>query len=295
MMRIIIFLLLINLNSLGQTKKSIYIYEQDSKSPVQFATILFFESENKQNGVYSDENGLAQIKLGQNSFMEISCIGYENKRVLYNNELKDTIYLKPNVVVLNEVIVSNRKAVRYFGFENQKTSNSLNTFKGNEILVYIKNTYSTEAKIKSVLLHIEKRKDFKVALKIKFYKKNIDDKPADLLNTQEIIYYITKRKKGVLEIDINNFNIDFPKEGAFVGVECLGFVDKSGNFIYNNNLWNDFRFLLVDNEENLTFVRNNLKSNIWYNNLKFRSEEVGERFENYPNVAFGINVYTDEK
>ena len=141
------------------------------------------------------------------------------------------------------------------------------------------------------MLGVEKKKDFTVALKIKFYNKNEYNYPADLLINSEIIYYIKERKKGNVEVDISDFNIDFPKEGAFVGVECLGFIDRKGNFIDDNDMWYDFRFLLVDTPENLTFIRNSLKTNTWYNNLKLRLDEVGVKYNNYPNASFGIKVY----
>lgn len=291
MKKIILLLLLIHLKCIGQTPNNIFVYDLFSKKPVSFATILFFDEQKKQNGMYADENGFAKIKILENTILEISCLGYETKKISNYNEIKDTIYLNPNSTILDEVIVTDKQSIKNLGFNKEKKNESINTFKGSEIVVYINNLEKIDTKIKSILLDVKKRKDFTVALKIKFYKKSDYNKPSELINSLDIIHYIKGKIKGTIEVDVSDFNIDFPKEGAFVGVECLGFMDKDGNFIDDLDKWKDFRFFLVDTQENLTFVRNSFKTNIWYNNLKPRLEEIGIKYKNFPNASFGIKVY----
>lgn len=47
-------------------------------------------------------------------------------------------------------------------------------------------------------------------------------------------------------------------------------------------------------KKNATFTKNNLKANTWYNNLKLRFEEIGEKYDYYPNLSFGLKVYENE-
>lgn len=290
MKKIILFTVFIYFNSLAQTK-CLYVYDAISNEPIPFSTVLFFDKSEKQNGIYADENGLVCTDLIETTSIEISCIGYETHKIYNNSIFRDTIFLKPNATILDEVVLTKKQKVNKFGFNKEKKNKSINTFKGSEIAVFIENVDKIQADVKSVLLDVDKRKDFTVVLKINFYKRSIENKPSELLNYQDIIHYLTKKTKGTIEVEVEDFGIKFPKEGIFVAVECLGFIDEKGSFIKEDQMWKYFRFLLVDAPKNSTFVRNALKTSEWYNELKQRFEEVGINYKFHPNASFGINVY----
>lgn len=279
--------------SFSQISKSIYIYDSISKSPIPFANAIIHENKNITNGFYADENGFVKIICNENSTLKISCIGYENKIFEKLIELSDTIFLKQNSIILKEIIITNSNKYKNLGFKFSKKNSTINTYKGSEFAVFIENESNVKAKIKSVILNLTKKKDYTIILKIKFYKKGTNNTPTDILNNRDIVYYLKNKHNGELEIDIDDENIELPEEGVFLSVETLGFIDKKGSFINDQDMWHEFSFHLVDDKKNATFTKNNLRANTWYNNLKLRFEEIGLKYKNYPNVSFGIKVYTE--
>ncbi|WP_445711190.1 hypothetical protein [Flavobacterium sp.] len=279
----------ISLNLFSQTNKSLFIFDKTSKEPVPYCTVLEFKNNELKNGNYSDEKGIVSINFNQNHNYEFACVGYELLRV--SKILNDTIFLTQSTIILNEIIVTNSNKQKEIGLNNLKKHKSINSHKGGEFAVYIENENKKKVKIKSVLLDISKKKNFTTVLKIKFYRKNANNEPDILLNNKDIIYYLKEKCNGTIEINIDNENIELPEEGVFLGVECLGFIDRNGNFIDDREMWNSFRFLLVDSTKNSTFSKNNLHSNLWFNELKERFNEIGIKYNNYPNIAFGLKIY----
>lgn len=288
-----LFLIIISILSFSQVSKPIYIYDSISKAPIPFANVIIYEKENIINGFYADENGFVKIICNENSSLKFSCIGYENKTFEKLFGLSDTIFLMQNSIILKEVIITNSNKYKNLGFINSKKNSTINTFKGSEFAVFIENESNVKTKIKSVILNLTKKKDHTTILKIKFYKKGNNDTPTDILNNRDIIYYLKNKHNGELEIDIDDENIELPEEGVYLSVESLGFIDKKGSFINDQDMWHEFSFHLVDDIKNATFTKNNLKANTWYNNLKLRFEEIGQKYKNHPNVSFGIKVYTE--
>lgn len=288
-----LFFYLISIFSFSQIIKNIYVFDSISKTPVSFTNVLIYEKEKITNGFYADENGLVKVMCNENSSLNFSCIGYENKAFEKLFELSDTIFLKQNSVILKEVIITNSNKYKKLGFNHSKKVSTINTNKGSEFAVFIENESNVKTKIKSVILNITKKKKYTIILKIKFYKKGTDDTPTVILNTRDIIYYLKNNHNGELEIDIDDENIELPEDGIFLSVESLGFVDENGSFINDKDMWHEFSFQLVDDVKNSTFTKNNLKASTWYNNLKIRFEEIGQKYKNYPNAYFGIKVYTE--
>lgn len=277
----------------SQSTKTIYLLDSISHEPVPFSNITIYEKETIKNGYYSDENGLAKITFDKNNSFKISCIGFETINIINFNDLKDTLYLKQNSIILNEVIVSNNIINKNLGFANLKKTSDISTFKGLEYALYIENESKENAKIRSVTLGVFKKSKNTAILKIKFYKKGIDNKPSDIINAQDIIYYLSEKVNGIIEIDISNKNVYLPENGVFVAVESLGFIDKNGSFIDDKDMWFGFRFFLIDNERNFTFIRNSLKTTNFHNDLKkmYGQSKMGLKFKNFPNVAIGIKVH----
>jgi hypothetical protein len=242
--------------SFGQSTKTIYLLDSIFHEPVPFSNITIYEKETIKNGFYSDKNGLAKITFDKNNSFKISCIGFETLNIMNFNDLKDTLFLKQNSIILNEIIVSNNIINKNLGFANLKNISDINTFKGLEYALFIENESKENMKIRIVTLGVLKKSKNTAILKIKFYKKGIDNKPSDIINEQDIIYYLSEKANGIIEIDISSKNVYLPENGVFVAVESLGFIDKKGSFIEDMDMWSDFRFFLIDNESNFTFIRN---------------------------------------
>ncbi len=280
--------------SFGQNNKSVYIFDSISKKPVSFSTIHIYEDNNLKNGYYADENGLAFVNCNIKYEIIITHIGYENFEANCLN-LQDTIFLNQKTIYIDEVIITNTKSnLIELGDYKLKKDRSLNAFKGFEITKYFKNESNDEKRIYSVILNLFKRNKKTVILKINLYSVNADNTPGNLINDEEIIYYLKNKVDGKVEINVNNKNIILPKNGVFLSVECLGFIDDNGKFIFDNEMWHDFRFFLTDSTENNNYSRNKLKTSKWYKDLLISLKQTDKlNYKYYPSAAFGLKVYIE--
>lgn len=92
----------------GQQTFSSKLIDSTSQKPVAFASIQF----NSKTGVISNDNGEFNITIKrsvrENDYLIISCLGYEEKRVLLLNYNNESILLKPKTLDLDEVIITNK-------------------------------------------------------------------------------------------------------------------------------------------------------------------------------------------
>src|SRR5690606_8162757 len=71
-------------------------------------------------------------------------------------------------------------------------------------------------------------------VRIRFYS-NENNKPYDVLYSDEIIANIHNFNNKFSEIDLESYNIDIPENGLFVGIEFIGFADKNQKYVYFPN------------------------------------------------------------
>ncbi len=106
---LVVLILLLMANMAFAQKKGIYIIDGSTKIPISFALA---QSEKLAFYQTSDENGFVYLnKLAEGiESLEISCIGYESKKVslssLSFDEGKMMIYLDPKVTSLSEVTIN---------------------------------------------------------------------------------------------------------------------------------------------------------------------------------------------
>jgi len=92
----------------SQETFSSQLLDSTTQKPVQFATIQF----NSKSGVISNDNGEFNITIKRSitstDSLLISCMGYKSKHISLLNFKYDIIYLKPQTVDLNEVLITNK-------------------------------------------------------------------------------------------------------------------------------------------------------------------------------------------
>ncbi|MFH6943714.1 hypothetical protein [Flavobacterium sp. FlaQc-50] len=289
------FLLYFSLHNVHAQR--VYIFDRDSSKPISFANINYFKADNIINSNYSNESGLIDIK-DTNSFdrIEVSCIGYENKSISMES-IKDTIYLTKKIISLDEVVIPKKKDVLLYGYSKFKKKIGISGAKGMQVCAFVENPSEKEKFIKSFLFKIKRSEKYKTAIRIHFYKKATDKiYPGEEILTENIIKYLNGKTKGIVEVDISMYGIELPAEGAFVGVEWLGILDeKTGEFIENKENWSDTSIEYNDAiNEPLTFIKSRLKKNTWSNTENLKKDfESFDKFKNYPNASFGIEVFND--
>jgi len=108
-------MLFLSLTSLGQFKGT--ILDSQTKKPVSNASISLAGNQ----GTISNINGAFEMELGDYPIIfTISHLSYHSKEVVINTDLQSglTIYLDPNTVSINEVVVNAERIKRYLVRKN---------------------------------------------------------------------------------------------------------------------------------------------------------------------------------
>jgi hypothetical protein len=284
-------LFLINSYFIPLYSQNIKIYDIETNRPVSFVTVSYFKNDSFIDSDYCDENGFVVIKNKDFNKIDFSCIGYETKSIIEISNV-DTIFLKKKIITLNEVVIQNKKkSFSFLGHSTKKRKISISGSKGFEICEFIENPYKTEKTIKSFLFKIKRRKDYKTAVRIHFYKK-LDTKlePNNEILKQDVVYYFDGKIKELVEVDVSNYNIELPSEGAFIGIEWLGILNEKGDFVEDLENWNDTSIELNDEISNpITFIKSRYGQTKWHNTEKMKADIA--KFKNFPNASFGIKIF----
>jgi hypothetical protein len=229
---ILSLLTLLIYSSLSGQDESIYdrqisVISADKNKPVSFA-YLIISSLNRNLIFTSDEAGKCNIRFENSTASDsvtVTCIGYNPTKILLSS-VKDIILLEPIDYKINEIVVKPTKTKRIkLGNLANYTFRSTSAFGfGSQKVNYIPNNGIT-GKIKSIRYYMQELsiKDSKYRpFRVRIYEKkeNSDSVGCDLLK-KELIVMLPRREENWLDVDISQFDISFPSDGIFVGLETL--------------------------------------------------------------------------
>jgi hypothetical protein len=230
---------LISINFLSSQIINGIVKDSISEKNIAFANIVL----KKGKGTYSNESGIFEldIKNFNSDTLKISNIGYESKLIPvihFKNKINFEILLKPKTESLDEVLISTKK-IKYTNKEllgDKKEGNiGVTSLIGYETAIFIDNPKNVKGKLKSVYIDLKKRKnaDYIATFNIKFYDiDSTNSKPNNLLYEKNL-YVKPKNKKYRLWVNVKDFNITFPKDGIYIGIEMVntfGKVEKYSKF-----------------------------------------------------------------
>lgn len=214
------------------------LVDEKNKTSIQFATI-FFNGQFKK-AMYTDSLGNFSIINDPNSYIKIIALGYEEK-IVYLYELNDSlISMKEKITTLPDVIVKNieNKNITFHGFLDLKSNKIIYPGATGQIITVLlppseeleyRKIYKLKYKISNYSRMSDKMTDGIVRPKL--YSVNNNSPYKDILNNN-IIYRINKKQSEII-IDISKYNILFPKEGLFIGLEWIGEIEKKVNININ--------------------------------------------------------------
>lgn len=286
-----VFVLISNVGNSQETNIAV-ILDNTEKRPIPFASVYYYLDSIKVGTNYADANGLVNSISKNFNKVKISSLGFKTTSF---SVLNDSIFLEKDIIQLEAVkVVKIKKEFKTLGYSDYKKKYQFSMYSGNEICVYIENNYSESKLIKSLLFNMKNsRNSAQTAVRIHLYSLNkAENLPDQEILTQDLIYYINKKSKNIVEVDISALNVELPLNGLFVGIELLGNVDETtGSFVTDDANPNDTAIAinhLID--KSITFKRDKFSDNKWYDTSFLKQDVMEIAPENYPNASFGIVI-----
>jgi len=205
------------------------LLNKSNKQPIQYANIAVL---NKRIGTSSNESGefliSAKKEINRHDSISITAIGF-NDTTIAITELTKKIYLEQRKYAISEVTVHPKeKNLLIVNPIDLKKCNSKWCCYGNSFIIArrfpMKSEYEDYEHIRSIKIYTEKHVK-KFEFNLHFYEydsiRNIPIK--DLLIENLIIQTPSKIGfgKNLIEVDISEYNLIFPKNGLVVGLEWI--------------------------------------------------------------------------
>lgn len=273
----------------SHSQKKYLVLDSLDQKPVDF-TFVYCGS----ISTYSDELGFFYIDCDKNKEIDLSRVGYKQKRILASS-LKDTLFLEP-INTVGEVTVKekNRKKrnTLWLGFIEEKTTG---TFRAeSEAALFINNPYGTLLKINTVkftfsttkFLGTKPTNSISYIVRLRIYDMGGQGQPNKDLLPKSITSLVNKHQTSV-QFDIEEEGIYLPLNGCFISIEFIGFVDewkkfaaKNGKSIYNHKIQFTPRF-----------TKGNQKPQSWFRvNGNEPWKKMYDVEGSHPNFKFGVEI-----
>ena len=194
-----------------------------NKSPIQYANIWI---ENENIGTTSNLDGTFKIDgidNYQNKKLTISILGYQTKTIEIKDETE--ILLNPSLFELNEVSIIDKKNKNKIEIGKFRKSNIALWYSSGNQPTIISKFISSNSEIEkhpffrtiyiNTLCHTDK-----AILKLRFLEVGKDGSPGNDLNNEIIIFDVLKGNRKT-KIDVEKYDILFPKEGVFIAFEWI--------------------------------------------------------------------------
>jgi hypothetical protein len=285
--------------------QEIQILSQKDKKAVPFANITYLADDSVVGGTYANEEGKTILTLAERvNFIAVSSIGYQTLKIA-KKDINSQMYLVENIAELAEIRLNPQKlTTKYLGNPVKNTHHFLHFHAGSEQIILVENTFKEEKFIKSFSFFLKDWDNLTNVFKVVFYT-NVNGSPAKVYgdNVKDNIFVVKKNKK--ITLDIQKMNVLLPKEGLFVGLEYVGFIEHDTKNINTTN-----SFYTLDKKKKPTGISIALatikseKAPFVYTRLKFFEKmkdwidynQVGLKSPSlvpneYHVPAFGIEVY----
>lgn len=223
MARTIFFLLFISQFADTYSQRSIFLIDEESNLPIEFAVISSIES----NYYYtSNSKGFISISESDTGLFSISHVSYKTQLVNFKR-IGDTLKLKLNPFQIGQVDISPNENLETFevGYLNSKSfgynwfgiSNQIE-----EIAVFISGE-EIEKQIKKIYYSIRLPKGTHM-LSVKLFAVNENNEPGETIFAKSV-EVSKKLKKNILEVSIQGEDLSLNSSGIFIGISVLSEVE----------------------------------------------------------------------
>jgi hypothetical protein len=262
-----ILLFLFTISATAQIKG--VVRDSITKEPIAYVSILV---ENKEIGTTTALDGSFEInsKLETNDNLLFSIIGYGISKVKISN--CSNVLLVSKSITIQEVKIKSqpiKKIEKLVG--NAKKSNTYFSFPSYPIMISKKFEFKSDYKKTPFLKKIKviTATDIEgVTFKLRLFKiDSLTQLPNESLLNEEIIVKVKRKGKYINEIDLSNYNIEFPKDGLVVGIENILIIDNLNTFRYKNSK-NVVKY--TEYYEPTILLNNTNENSYMYDNFRWR-------------------------
>jgi len=224
MLKKYIIILLFLYPAVNFAQLSALVFNSESKIAIPYVSIRVEGSEHM--GTYTDENGkfIWNTVLHQEHLI-FSSVGYE-KKVVEIKKISDTVFLKPKIINLSEILIlkrKNKKSIKIGNIDGVVSQISDFTKIPNGGLYSVAKYFSADKVydempfLKKIKLrtHSETKDAF---FYIRLYSKGDNGEPDGLLYDQDIIGEVKRGHDRILAIEVSKLNIVLPSSGFYVAV-----------------------------------------------------------------------------
>ena len=211
--------------------QNVIVIDSVNHQPIPFVNIQF----SKNSGTYTNENGFFEVNKKSNDTIRLTHISY-NDFEIFAFDIRDTIVLSPNAILLKEVtIAKGKKTIKFIDFPRKKSNFSswpVNS-KSELVTFVVPNNEIADAAITKLDFKFEKKKfeenayNLKTAFRINIYSSKNKEIKNKMFSSE--VFIIDTSNKDQIEIDMSNEYIELSKNGIFIGVEVIGNIDEAGN------------------------------------------------------------------
>lgn len=234
-------IIILSLSTHAAFSQAMQVLDNESKTPVSFATISFGDG----RGTFAGENGdftFEKAKYSDIDTLFISAIGFQNQAVATQN-LPPKVYLIAEASELEEVILIAEKKGKYKKKKLKETTHTnyyncwLPTVES-EVAVFFERQEGKSSKIAQLWIPINSEKKyrkkgnlkFSTLFRIQFYK-NKNGLPGSPMIHKEIVFRVSEQDDEMYELDLQSHEIFIPKDGLFASLQVLGYADAKGKLI----------------------------------------------------------------
>ena len=220
----ITFILFFVTNILFAQNTKIFVFDKETNLPIALASIY------TQRGIgsYSNEDGSLYINITKNDTLYVKHLSYNDIKISYDdfkNLTNNIIYLVPKEIELQQVVVKPTKLKKIsLGYYKEKTFSERAGPGGfSDFQLYVNHIKNQTGQV-GVLdklhfdLHVELTEKSNSRVRIRVFSVGKNGLPNEDILTKEIIKKVDRLSPNI-HVDVSEFNILFPPEGVFIGLE----------------------------------------------------------------------------
>lgn len=203
-----------------------YVIDQQNK-PLPWSHVGVM---GKRIGTYCDDTGHFTLKANETDTLLISFVGYEPLQILVSN-FTGKVKLTESATMLREVQVRAQpiaSIAKEWGYHRKRGVSLVYTTTG-QFATWVANEKNQPALVKEVYYRLDHHaNDGATRIRVRLYARDPNTgKPGEDLLRNNVMIDIPANQ-SLTKIDLSSYLVTVPKEGLYVGMDFIGFVEKNG-------------------------------------------------------------------